>query len=117
MNSIHLIGRLGGDPEPHAYGEREAKRLARFSLAVERPFDRDGDPDWIPVVVFDGPHQRFAERHLSKGDLVAVEGRLEHRKWETEDGEKRASLTVTASSIRGLSGPRGETHADMGAAS
>lgn len=103
MNSIHLIGRLGGDPTCASYGDDGAKRLARFSLAILDPKSASKETTWILVTVFDGPDQRFAEQYLSKGDLIAIEGRLQQKRWATEDGDKRTSLTVIATSITGLS--------------
>ena len=103
MNSIHLIGRLGGEPTCTSYGDDGSKRLARFSLAILDGKSASKEATWILVTVFDGPDQRFAERHLSKGDLVAIEGRLQQNRWETEDGDKRTSLTVIAASLAGLS--------------
>ena len=103
MKSIHLIGRLGGEPTCTSYGDQGSKRLARFSLAILDNKSSSKETVWILVTVFDGRDQRFAEQHLSKGDLVAIEGRLQQNRWETEDGDKRASLTVIASSVTGLS--------------
>lgn len=103
MNSIHLIGRLGGEPTCAFYGDAGEKRLARFSLAILDPRSASKETVWILVTTFDGPDQRFAEQLLSKGDLVAIEGRLQQNRWETDDGDKRTSLTVIATSITGLS--------------
>ena len=103
MNSIHLIGRLGGEPTCTSYSDEGSKRLARFSLAILDNKSSSKETTWILVTVFDGPDQRFAEQHLSKGDLVAIEGRLQQNRWETENGDKRTSLTVIATSITGLS--------------
>lgn len=103
MNSIHLIGRLGGEPTCTSYGDDGSKRLARFSLAILDGKSASKETTWILVTAFDGPDQRFAEQHLSKGDLVAIEGRLQQNRWETNDGDKRTSLTVIATSITGLS--------------
>jgi single-strand DNA-binding protein len=103
MNSIHLIGRLGGDPSCTSYGDEGGKRLARFSLAILDNKSSSKETTWILVTAFDGSDQRFAEQHLSKGDLVAIEGRLQQNRWQTEDGHKRTSLTVIASSVTGLS--------------
>ncbi|NNU17078.1 single-stranded DNA-binding protein [Parvularcula sp. ZS-1/3] len=103
MNSIHLIGRLGGEPTCTSYGDDGGKRLGRFSLAIVDHKSASKEATWILVTVFDGPDQRFAEQHLSKGDLVAIEGRLQQNRWATEDGDKRTSLTVIATSITGLS--------------
>jgi single-strand DNA-binding protein len=103
MNSIHLIGRLGGEPTCTSYSDDGGKPLARFSLAILDHKSASKETTWILVTVFDGPDQRFAEQHLSTGDLVAIEGRLQQNRWQTEDGEKRTSLTVISSSITGLS--------------
>jgi len=91
LNRIVLIGRLTRDPELRYVPSGHP--VASFTLAVDRPFvNQQGErgTDFIDVVAW----RRLAEQvtqHLNKGRLVAVEGRLQIRSYETQDGQKRRS--------------------------
>lgn len=113
MNHIHLIGRLGADPRITPYNEdkgAESKARPRFvvsfDLAVERPgyHPQTGEvsTDWIAITVFDGAAGRFAADHLSKGDRIAVTGRLEATSWGSPDRALRKTVRVVAREIIGL---------------
>lgn len=115
MNYIHLSGRLGSDPQIIPYknqnrgSEDERERfLVKFDLAVDRPWrpgqKDDPQPDWLPIVAFDGPSARFAAKALKKGDAVLLTGRLQTDLWETEDGSKRKSLNVVIVELEKSSG-------------
>lgn len=118
MNHIHLIGRLGADPHITPYNQDQSRRIGRpprrvvsFDLAVERvghdPKTGEVSTDWIPVTAFDGVAGRFAADHLSKGDRVAVSGRLEATNWAGSDGPTRKIIRVVAREIIGLDYHRG----------
>lgn len=113
MNHLHLIGRLGRDPEIIEYektdesGAARSARLAKLSLAVERawrPNHTHERPDWIPVTAFDGPQARFIQKACKKGDLVSITGRLQRRNRETQDGKSASALEVVIVEINRLSG-------------
>jgi single-strand DNA-binding protein len=78
--------------------------VASFTLAVDRPFANqqgERETDFIDVVAW----RKLAEQvsqHLSKGRLVAVEGRLQIRSYETQDGQKRKVAEVVADGVRFL---------------
>jgi len=78
--------------------------VSSFTLAVDRPFvNQQGErgTDFIDIVAW----RRLAEQvtqHLSKGRLVAVEGRLQIRSYETQDGQKRKAAEVVADAVRFL---------------
>lgn len=121
MNHIHLIGRLGADPRINVYTEdkgAESKARPRcvvsFDLAVERPgyHPQTGEvsTDWIAIIVFDGVAGRFAADHLSKGDRVAVTGRLEATSWNSPDRALRKTVRVVAREIIGLDYHRDGPH-------
>lgn len=105
LNHVILIGRLTRDPELRYTANGTA--IATFSLAVERPFtNRDGEKevDFIRIVTW----QKLAENcanHLGKGRLVAVDGRLQIRDYEDNQGQKRKSAEVVASDVRFLEWP------------
>ncbi len=84
--------------------DQSVQPVASFTLAVDRPFvNQAGErgTDFIDVVAW----RRLAEQvsqHLSKGRLVAVEGRLQIRSYETQDGQKRKVAEVVADAVRFL---------------
>lgn len=102
LNRIILIGRLTRDPELRYIPSGQP--VASFTLAVDRPFvNQQGErgTDFIDIVAW----RRLAEQvtqHLSKGRLVAVEGRLQIRSYETQDGQKRRVAEVVADAVRFL---------------
>ena len=95
MNKSILMGRLTRDPEVRYSQGAEPMAIARYSLAVNRRFKRQGeqDADFIPCVAF-GKQGEFAEKYLSKGRLIAVSGRLQVRNWEDNNGNKRTTIEV-----------------------
>ena len=94
-NKVILMGRLTRDPEIRYSQSAEPMAIARYSLAVERRFKREGEPkaDFIPCVAF-GKQGEFAERYFRKGQLVSVAGRLQVRNWEDNEGKKRTATEV-----------------------
>lgn len=95
MNKVILMGRLVRDPEVRYTQSDQPMAIARFTLAVNRRFKRQGeqDTDFIPCVAF-GKQGEFAEKYLSKGRLIAVSGRLQVRNWEDNNGNKRTAIEV-----------------------
>lgn len=86
MNNIILMGRLTKDPEVRQSGEN---KIARYTLAVDRRFKRDGQPeaDFFNCTVF-GKGAEFAEKYLVKGIKIVVSGRMESDNYTNKDGEK-----------------------------
>lgn len=102
LNRIILIGRLTRDPELRYVPSGHP--VASFTLAVDRPFANqqgERDTDFIDIVAWRKLAEQ-ASQHLSKGRLVAVEGRLQIRSYETQDGQKRRVAEVVADGIRFL---------------
>ena len=95
MNTISLVGRLTKDPELRF--TQNGNAVATLRLAIARR-DKDADPVYLDVVTWNEQAKVCAE-HLAKGRQVAVTGRLEDRHWETEDGQKRSTFEVVASSV------------------
>lgn len=95
MNKVILMGRLTRDPEVRYSQGAEPLAVARYSLAVNKRFKRQGEPDadFIPCVAF-GRQGEFAERHFRKGQMVSVVGRLQVRNWEDDEGRKRVTTEV-----------------------
>lgn len=103
LNRVILIGRVVAQPELKY--TPSGKAVANFRLAVDRRGRNDGEnnADFIPVVAW----ERLAEicgEFLSKGKLVAIEGRLQTRTYETKDGQKRSAFDIVADDMRMLSG-------------
>lgn len=89
MNKWIGIGRLTRDPEVrYSQGEKQTA-VARYSLAVDRRFKRDGEPDadFINCVVF-GKSAEFAEKYFHKGTKIAVIGHLQTGSYTNKDGQK-----------------------------
>ena len=85
MNKVILMGRLTRDPEVRYSQGAEPLAIARYSLAVNKRFKRQGEPDadFIPC-----------ERYFRKGQMVSVVGRLQVRNWEDNEGKKRVTTEV-----------------------
>jgi single-strand DNA-binding protein len=108
MNHIALIGRLTRDPELRYTPNGVA--VANFDLAVDRPTPNqqgEREADFIRIVSWQKQAEVVAN-YLKKGRLVAVEGRLQIRNYETQDGQKRRTAEVIASRVQFLEKARDE---------
>jgi single-strand DNA-binding protein len=88
-NSVHLIGRLGKDPEVKSFNNN---KKAWFSIATSDSYknqkgEKVEDTQWHNIVIW-GKLANVAEKYLKKGKEIAVEGKLVHRVYET-NGEKK----------------------------
>ncbi|MCL6650485.1 MAG: single-stranded DNA-binding protein [Chloroflexi bacterium] len=102
LNRVILIGRLTRDPELRYVPSGQP--VASFTLAVDRPFTNQAgerETDFIDIVAWRKLADQVSQ-HLSKGRLVAVEGRLQIRSYETQDGQKRKVAEVVADAVRFL---------------
>lgn len=115
LNRVVLIGRLTRDPELRYIPNGTA--VANFTLAVNRKFNRE-ETDFIPIVTWRGLAENCAN-YLSKGSLTAVEGRLQVRNYQTQEGEKRWVTEVIADDVRFLDkrGTSSKTNSDYEGAS
>lgn len=95
MNKVILMGRLTKDPEVRYTQSGEPMAIARYTLAVNKRFKKQGeaDADFIPCVAF-GKQGEFAEKYLAKGRQIAVAGRIQVRNWEDNEGKKRTTTEV-----------------------
>lgn len=95
MNKVILMGRLTKDPEVRYTQSGEPMAIARYTLAVNKRFKKQGEAeaDFIPCVAF-GKQGEFAEKYLAKGRQIAVIGRLQVRNWEDNEGKKRITTEV-----------------------
>lgn len=107
LNRIVLIGRLTKDPELRH--TQSGKAVCAFTLAVDRPFvSQDGsrEADFINIVVWNKLGENCAQ-YLGKGKLAAVDGRLQIRSYDGQDGQRRYVTEVIADNVRFLS-PKSE---------
>lgn len=89
MNKVILMGRLTRDPEVRYSQGENASAVARYTLAVDRRFRRDGEAtaDFIGCVAF-GRAAEFAEKYLRQGTKIAVTGRIQTGSYTNRDGVK-----------------------------
>ena len=114
MNHIVLIGRLTRDPELRYTPNGVA--VANFDLAVDRPTTNqqgEREADFIRIVAWQKQAELCAN-YLKKGRLVGVEGRLQIRNYETQDGQKRKSAEVVANFVQFLDSSRDEAAPSAG---
>ncbi len=106
LNKVLLIGNLTRDPELRYIPSGSA--VATFTVAVNRVYkDQSGEKkeqtSFIRIVVW-GRRAEVCGEYLSKGSPVFVEGRLQSRDWQTQDGQKRNTVEVIADNIQFLRG-------------
>ena len=89
MNKVILMGRLTRDPEVRYSAGENALAIARYTLAVDRRFRRDGEAsaDFISCVTF-GKSAEFAEKYLHQGTKIVVAGRIQTGSYTNKDGQK-----------------------------
>ena len=102
MNKVILIGRLTADPNLRY--TQSGNAVANFTLAVDRPYTSQGgekEVDFIDIVTW----RKLAEtvaNNLEKGRLVAVEGRLQIRSYEDQNGVRRKAAEIVADQVKFL---------------
>ncbi|MDD5422541.1 MAG: single-stranded DNA-binding protein [Candidatus Omnitrophota bacterium] len=104
LNKVFLIGNLTRDPELRYIPSGSA--VATFTVAVNRVFksqtgEKKEQTSFLRVVVW-GRRAEVCGEYLSKGSPVFVEGRLQSRDWQTQDGQKRNTVEVVADNIQFL---------------
>ncbi|MGV3723864.1 MAG: single-stranded DNA-binding protein [Actinomycetota bacterium] len=106
MNKVILIGNLANDPELKYTPSGVA--VSTFRVAVSRTFTNaqgEREADFIDVVAW-RQSAEFAANYLGKGRLVAVEGRLQIRSYQAQDGTRRRVAEVVADHLKALDRPR-----------
>lgn len=88
MNIVILMGRLTRDPEIRYSSGENRSAIARYSLAVDRRYKREGQPtaDFFNCVCF-GRGAEFAEKYLKQGTKISVQGRLQNDNYQGQDGK------------------------------
>lgn len=96
MNCVNLIGRLTKDPDIK-YTQTNNTAIANFTLAVNRRFTKEGQPtaDFINILAW-GKTGEFCSKYFQKGMQVAIQGRIQTRNWEDDQGQKHYATEVIA---------------------
>ena len=104
MNKVILIGNIASDPESRTTQSGVAQ--CSFRLAVQRKFkgaNGERETDFLPVICWRQTAE-FAQRYLVKGRKVAVEGSIQTRSYEAQDGSKRYVTEIIADSVEAVGG-------------
>ena len=98
MNKVILMGRLTRDPEVSS--SASGTTFARYSIAVDRKFKKEGEPDadFFNCTSF-GKQAEFVERYLKKGTKIVVSGRLQNNNYTNKDGQKVYDIRVMVEEI------------------
>ena len=102
MNKVILIGNLANEPE--AFTTQSGLSRSTFRLAVQRRYtNQQGvrEADFFTIVAWRNTAD-FCNRYLRKGRKVAVEGSIQNRSWENDDGQKRYITEIIAESVEAL---------------
>ncbi len=106
VNKVIIVGRLGADPEMKTV--TNGQNVARLSVATSEAWTgKDGQKqertEWHRIVVW-GKQAEHCGKYLSKGRQVYVEGRLQTRSWEDQQGQKKYSTEIVANTVQFLGG-------------
>ena len=116
LNKVMLIGNLGADPEIRSF--QNGGRVANLRIATSETWkdkntgERQERTEWHTVAIFSDGLVNVVERYLKKGSKVFVEGKLQTRKWQDQNGNDRYSTEVVLQGFGGtltmLDGPSGQ---------
>jgi single-strand DNA-binding protein len=118
LNKVYLIGNLTRDPELRYV--TSGQPVVSFSIGVNRVFknqagEKKEEVSFIRIVVW-GRLAEVCNQYLKKGAPVLVEGRLQSRSWDAQDGTKRNTIEVVADNIQFLGRPQAATRDGSGKA-
>ena len=102
MNKAFLIGRLTKDPELKYSSSNSA--IVNFTIAIDRQYTNnqgERDTDFIPIVVFNKQAENV-KKYVTKGSLVAVDGRIQTRNYEDKDGKRVYVTEIVADRVQFL---------------
>ena len=99
LNGVSVIGRLTKDPQ--AYYTQDGKPIAKFSVANNRKFGQTESVNFFDISCF-GNTANFVLSYMKKGSKVSITGELDQSTWTDNQGVKRISYTIKASSVDGL---------------
>jgi len=104
VNKVILVGNLGDEPEARSLnngGEVVNLRIATSETWKDRDGQRQERTEWHRVVIFNENLGRVAKQYLRKGSKVYIEGQLQTRKWQDNNGQDRYSTEIVLQRFRG----------------
>lgn len=110
VNRVILVGNLGANPEVRFTqgGQPVANlRIATTERWTDKSGQRQESTEWHRVVLF-GKTAEIAQKYLTKGRQVFIEGRIQTRQWQDQQGQKRYSTEIVATNMQMLGGRGGE---------
>lgn len=105
VNKVILLGNLGKDPEVRNF--QNGGRVCNFPIATSESWkdkntgERQEKTNWHSIAIFSDPLVNIAEQYLKKGSKVYIEGQLETRKWQDQNGNDRFTTEVVLRPFRG----------------
>jgi single-strand DNA-binding protein len=105
VNKVILVGNLGRDPEIRS--TQDGTRIANLRLATSENWrdratgERKERTEWHSVAIFNERLVEIAEKYLRKGSKIYVEGQLQTRKWQDQQGQDRYTTEIVLSRFRG----------------
>lgn len=99
FNRVVLMGRMVADPELKT--TNSGVSVCSFRIAVDRSYVKNGEQrqtDFFDIVAWRSSAE-FVCKHFSKGSLIAVDGQLQSRQYQTKDGQNRTAIEVVADNI------------------
>ena len=116
LNKVLIIGRLGRDPEMRY--TPSGRPVTTFSVGASRSWntsegERRTETEWFNVVAWSNLAE-ICKQYLTKGQLVYIEGRLQTRKWESQDGNRHTATEIVANEMIMLEGRRESNSAPPG---
>ena len=121
VNKVILLGRLGKDPEVRTF--QNGGKIVSFSMATSETWkdrntgERKEKTDWHNVSITNEVLGRIAEQYLKKGSQVYIEGQLQTRKWQAQDGTDRWSTEIVLKPFSGAIQLLGERNSNGGGGS
>lgn len=114
LNKVMIIGRLGRDPEMRY--TPSGRPITTFSVATSRKWntsegEKRSETEWFNVVAW-GSLAEICNQYLTKGQQVYIEGRLQTRKWEDDNGNKRSNIEIVAKEMIMLGDRKKKTDSD-----
>lgn len=113
LNRVVLMGRMVADPELKT--TNTGISVTSFRIAVDRSYVKNGEQrqaDFFDIVAWRSSAE-FVCRHFTKGSLIAVDGQLQTRQYQTKDGQNRSIVEVVADSVS-FTGERKEQKQESG---
>jgi single-strand DNA-binding protein len=105
VNKVILVGNLGRDPEVRRTNAGDP--VVNFSVATSETWrdkqsgERREKTEWHNIVIFNENLAKVAEQYLRKGSKVYIEGQLQTRQWEDQQGQKRSTTEIVLQKYRG----------------